>query len=102
MALTTNDLTEALGISAEEATRVLPVAVALVEQYAPAAPTGVKDEGTIRVAGLARSATKSEHTERSGRAAVNQLRHGRKVSSEVERRDGLIDPLEKRRAGAVS
>ena len=101
MALTANDLTEALGISAEEATRVLPVAVALVEQYAPAAPTGVKDEGTIRVAGwLSQQPKASIRSESAGPLSISYATAEKSALSSSGAM-GLLTHWKKRRAGGI-
>ncbi len=51
MALTADTLAAESGARLEWATRVLPVAVQLVEDYAPAAPEVLKDEAALRVGG---------------------------------------------------
>lgn len=44
-------LVAALGVEQAVADRLLPVASALVERYAPAAPEAIQDEAAIRCAG---------------------------------------------------
>ena len=51
MAVTPAQLAEESGADLARATRVLPVAVAAVEDYAPAAPEPLKDEAVYRFAG---------------------------------------------------
>ena len=51
MALTAEELRAAIGGDATTAARLLGVAVALVENYAPEAPEAITDEAVIRVAG---------------------------------------------------
>ena len=48
-------LQAAAGGTSAQATRIGPVATALVERYSPDAPDAVKDEGAIRVAAWLRS-----------------------------------------------
>ena len=50
-ALTAADLAGVLDIEIEVAERLLPVAYALVERFAPGAPQAIKNEGAIRLAG---------------------------------------------------
>ena len=45
------ELAAALGVESAIATRLLPVASALVEKYAPAAPEAIQNEATIRTSG---------------------------------------------------
>ena len=49
--LTASALAQALGVNQAMADRLHPVAVALVEKYAPTAPTAVQDEAVVRCAG---------------------------------------------------
>lgn len=51
VALKAPDLAAAINASETDAARVLAVASALVERYAPAAPSHVQDEAVIRVSG---------------------------------------------------
>ena len=51
MALTAEQLAYALSADTATAERLLPVAVALVDRYAPSAPEAVRDEAAIRCAG---------------------------------------------------
>ena len=51
MALTAQQLADETSAKIERATRVLPVAVQMVNDYAPNAPDVLKDEATIRFAG---------------------------------------------------
>ena len=76
--LTTTALAEALAVTQALADRLHPVAVALVDQYAPPAPEGVANEACIRVGGwLAEQPAASVTMEQTGdiatRYAVNNL-----------------------------
>ena len=51
MALTADQLAAESGATLERASRVLPVAVRTVEDYAPGAPPALKDEAAIRFGG---------------------------------------------------
>ena len=51
MVLTPGDLSLEIGANEHRATRLLSVAAAAVEAYAPAAPEVLKDEAVIRFAG---------------------------------------------------
>ena len=104
MAVTLTDagLAEALAINAALAARLRPVAVALVERFAPDAPEAVQDEAAIRCAGwLAESpagAIRSEttgdvRTSFDGARSMGALRHSGAM--------GLLSPWKVRRAGAI-
>lgn len=49
--LTAQALADESGATLERATRVLAVAVAVVEEYAPAAPVALKNEAVLRFGG---------------------------------------------------
>ena len=49
--LTAADLAAVLGVESAIATRLLPVASALVERYAPDAPEAIQNEAAIRCSG---------------------------------------------------
>ena len=51
MALTADQLAAESGATLERASRVLPVAERMVEDYAPGAPPELKDEAAIRFGG---------------------------------------------------
>lgn len=51
MTVTAQQLADETGADVARATRVLPVAVARVERYAPAAPEDVRDEAVMRFGG---------------------------------------------------
>ena len=99
--LTTIALAEALAVTQTLADRLHPVAVALVDQYAPAAPESVANEAAIRCAGwLAEQPAAAVTSEATGdistRYAVNNL--------SVLRHSGaaaLLTHWRVRRAGAI-
>ena len=102
VSLTDVELQRALSVNLELATRLHPVAVALVELYAPDAPAPVQNEATIRCAGWLVEAPagpfRSETTGdvRSGfdtSRALGALRHSGAM--------GLLTPWKVRRAGAI-
>ena len=51
VSLDANALAEATGMDAAQATRILPVATQMVEDYAPGAPTVLQDEAVVRFGG---------------------------------------------------
>ena len=51
MAVTADQLAAESGATVDRATRVLPVATRMVQDYAPLAPAEMKDEATIRFGG---------------------------------------------------
>ena len=101
MTLTTTVLAEALAVNQALAHRLHPVAVALVEQYAPAAPESVQNLAVERIAGWLASqpyaAVTSEGTgDISTSYAVNNvcaLRHSGAA--------GLLTHWRIRRAGTI-
>lgn len=99
--ITEVELADALAVNQELAARLLPVASALVERYAPAAPQSVKDEAVIRTAGwLAEQPHASIRSEVTGEirtdyntASLSALRHSGAMA--------LLSPWKVRRAGAI-
>ena len=99
--LTASALAEALTVNQGLADRLHPVAVALVEQYAPAVPETIANEAALRCAGWLASqppaAVTSEATgDISTRYAVNNvsaLRHSGAA--------GLLTHWRVRRAGTI-
>ena len=57
--LTAATIEEETNVSATAAARLLPVAAALVEQYAPSAPVAVQNEAALRVCGYLSDQPKS-------------------------------------------
>ena len=99
--LTQTSLAAALGVNQALADRLHPVAVALVERWAPAAPEAIQNEATIRCAGwLADTPPASLQSEQYGDVSVtwatgqlSALRHSGAMA--------LLSPWKVRRAGAI-
>ena len=99
--VTATALAEALGVNQALADRLLPVVVALVEQYAPGAPEAVQNEAAIRAAGWlaeqpAAAVTSESTDEIATRYAANNvscLRHSGAAA--------LLSPWKVRRAGVI-
>ena len=99
--ITETKLAEALGVNQALADRLLPVAVALVERYAPAAPEAIHNEAAIRCAGwLADTPAPSLQSEQYGDLGatwapgqLSALRHSGAMA--------LLSPFKPRRAGAI-
>ena len=67
VSLTATALAQALGVNQALADRLHPVAVALVEKYAPGAPAAIQDEAAVRCAGwLAEQPAASIRSESTG------------------------------------
>ena len=65
--VTATALAQALGVNQALADRLLPVVTALVQQYAPVAPSAVQDEAAVRCAGwLAEQPAASIRSESTG------------------------------------
>ena len=102
VALTEAELAVALAINDALATRLHPVAVALVERFAPDAPEAVQNEAAVRcagwlndqpAAGVRSISTGDVSTGFDGSRALGALRHSGAM--------GLLSPWKARRAGAV-
>ena len=99
--ITVAELAEAIGTDAATATRLLAVATALVERYAPDAPDAISDEATIRAAGwlaeqpAAAIRSESEGDIRTSYAPthISALRHSGGQA--------LLSPWKIRRGGAI-
>ena len=100
--LTLADLAAALAVNDELAARLHPVAVALVERYAPDAPEAVANEAAIRCAGwlletpagAVRSETTGDvRTTFDGARSLGALRNSGAMS--------LLSPWKVRRGGSV-
>ncbi|MYA29071.1 MAG: hypothetical protein F4093_09675 [Gammaproteobacteria bacterium] len=99
--LTSAELASAAGVSSEIAQRLLPVAKALVERYAPTAPVEILNEAAIRAAGYL--AQQQAHPLRSlsvfnmsfdySPSMVSALRHSGAMA--------LLSPFKIRRAGVI-
>ena len=100
--LTLADLAAALAVNDAMAARLHPVAVALVERFAPDAPDAILDETAIRCAGwlletpagAVRSETTGDvRTTFDGGRSLGALRGSGSM--------GLLSPWKIRRAGAI-
>ena len=100
--LTEAELAKALSVNDALSARLHPVAVALVERYAPEAPVAVQNEAALRCAGwLAESpagpirseATGDIRTTFDGARSLGALRHSGAM--------GLLTAWKVRRAGAI-
>ena len=99
--ITEAQLAEALGVNQALADRLRPVAVALVERYAPAAPEAIQNEAAVRCAGwLADTPAASLQAEQFGDVSVtwapgqlSALRHSGAMA--------LLSPWKVRRAGSI-
>ncbi|WP_419166407.1 hypothetical protein [Candidatus Palauibacter sp.] len=103
MAVTLTDvqLAEALAVNQALADRLHPVAVGLVERYAPLAPEAVQNEAVIRCSGwLAEQPSASVRSEAVGdiRTAFSPAMHGALRHSGAM---GLLSLWRARRAGAI-
>ncbi len=100
--LTATELEAALAINDALAARLHPVAVALVERYAPDAPEAVQNEATIRCAGwlietpaggIRSESTGDVRTGFDTARSLGALRHSGAL--------GVLSPWKVRRAGAI-
>ena len=101
MALTAADLAIEIGVEETRATAILEAVTALVERYAPNAPTPIKDESTIRAAGwLAQAPSGGQRREGTGDidTAWSPTMTGCMSASGAK---GLLAPWRVRRAGAA-
>ena len=91
----------ALGINSASATRLLPVASALVERYAPDAPEVVLNEAVIRCAGWLNeqpaAAVRSESIGDVETAYAPSMHSALRHSGAM----ALLSPWKVRRAGAI-
>ena len=99
--LTGAALAQALAVNQALADRLLPVAVALVERYAPEAPEAVQNEAAIRTAGwllehpsaAVRSETTGDIRTSYDPSMTSALRHSGAMA--------LLSPYKVRRAGVI-
>ena len=95
-------LAQALAVNPALADRLLPVATALVERFAPAAPEAIANEAVIRVSGwLAEQPGAAIRSEKIGDietafavANISALRHSGAMA--------LLSPWKVRRAGVLA
>ena len=101
MAVTAQQLATETGATLERATRLLPVAVQIVTDYAPHAPEVLRDEATIRFAGyLAQSDYGTVRSETLGPMTVERVVN----HAAAFRNSGaamLLTGHKRRRAGAI-
>ena len=99
--LTAIELAAALGVNQALADRLHPVAVALVERYAPMAPSSVQDEGVVRTAGwLADTPAASLQAEQYGDVSVTWA-PGQLSALRFSGSQALLSPWKIRRGGAI-
>ena len=99
--LTAAELGAAIGVDSNTATRLLAVASALVERYAPEAPEAISNEGAIRSAGwladqpsaAIRSETEGDISTDYAPSQMSALRHSGAMA--------LLSPWKVRRGGAI-
>ena len=99
--LTVGQVEAGTGATTEDATRLLAVATALVERYAPGAPEAVQDEAALRVAGWLHGQPKASIGEATAgplsatyvRSHLSALRHSGAMA--------LLSLFKTRRAGAI-
>ena len=99
--LTAAELAEAIGVDSNTAARLLAVASALVERYAPEAPEAISNEAAIRSAGwladqpsaAIRSETEGDISTDYAPSQMSALRHSGAMA--------LLSPWKVRRAGAI-
>ena len=99
--ITADDLRAAIGTDLDTATRLLPVATALVVRFAPDAPDAIQNEAAIRVAGWVAEAPASGVRSE----AVGDVRTSWSPSSPVAMRASgamaLLAPWKARQLGVV-
>lgn len=99
--LTATALAEALAVNQALADRLHPVAVAMVDRYAPAAPEAVANEAAIRFAGwLSEAPASGARREDIGDISTSfspAMTGGFRASGAM----ALLSPWKVRRAGAV-
>ena len=99
VSLTEAQLEAALGIEANIAARLLPVAVELVNRYAPGAPDAVASEAAIRCAGYLAEMPAAARVEKFGDVEVqfgsglSALRHSGGMA--------ILAPWKIRRGGVI-
>ena len=101
LTLTPELLATETGAELERATRVLPVAEAIVLEYAPEAPEAIMNEAAIRLAGYLLQADYGTVREESlGPMSVGyQLNHAMAFRNSGSQ--ALLTRFKKRRAGAI-
>lgn len=95
------DLEAAAGLTAVQATRLLPVATALVEQYAPSAPVAVQNEAVVRVCGWMAQTPKTIEKVGAGNIDFTYQPALHKAPLRNSGALSLLSSWKKRRAGAI-
>lgn len=99
--LTGSALAQALAVNQALADRLLPVAVALVEQYAPGAPESIQNEAAIRAMGwLAEHPSAALRSETTGDIRTS-YDPGMTSAGLHSGAWALLSPYKVRRAGAI-
>ena len=101
VSLSVADLESAAGLTSAQATRLLPVATALVEQYAPSAPSEVQNEAVIRVCGFMRQAPSGLRKVGASSLDIEYDVAGQKAPLRNSGALSILSPFKKRRAGAI-
>ena len=96
------DLATAAGISAAEATRLLPVATEIVQRYAPLAPSVIQTEAAVRVCGwLAQTPKSTLRRLTTGSVTISHAATGTRSALRSSGAMSLLSPYKKRRAGII-
>ena len=101
VSLTVADLESGAGLTSAQATRLLPVATALVQQYAPSAPTEIQNEAVIRLCGHLRQAPNGLRKLDTGRVSIEYDTAGGRAPLRQSGAASLLSPWKRRRAGAI-
>lgn len=99
--ITATDLATAVGFTAAIATRLLPVATALVNAYAPTAPDAISNEAVVRAAGWLHGAPKTGAVaQQQGDIRTEFLFEATGVLTHSGAKS-LLSPFKRRRAGKI-
>lgn len=99
--ISATELASAVGFSETIATRLLPVATALVNAYAPTAPDAISDEAVIRAAGWLHGQPKTGAVaQQQGDVRDEFLFEASGVLTHSGAKS-LLSPFKRRRAGAI-
>ena len=99
--ISVSDLTAATGISAAQATRLLPVGAALIEEYGPAAPVPIQNESLIRLTGYLRQMPSGLRKVGASSLDIEYDVAGLKAPFRQSGAMSLLSPWKRRRAGAI-
>ena len=87
------------------ATRLLAVATARVDRYAPDAPTEMQNEAVVRFCGYlagAKSNPNASGSVSAGSVSLTESSHSHAAAFRLCGAEGLLSPWRRRRAGAIS